>query len=279
MLITTASNFVRQLFYRRNSASFYVSNKKEQDMKNTFKIELNNTLNTLVAQREVWEDGVYKQANAELYAILEKCGEIYATLKEDKKNARVFNAIFEGLGVSFNKGTSLALKIVRVVFGAQSNREFAYASVIKIWHDERAEGQTLTNYVVEHGGVENVRRDGGKKINAKLSADDYREIAANAFADSNALTTFSVEEYMQSDGDNDTDYMVALVRCDGTGIGNLLYGSNKRALVNAALAVMGKEVDDLQKQQESTDALADKKQKTADNMKQFFANKQQQKAA
>jgi hypothetical protein len=127
---------------------------KGNDMQNTFKTQLYKTLNTLIAQREVWEDGVYKQANAEMYAILEKCAEIYAALKEEKKNARAFNAIAEEQGINFNKGTSLALKIVRFVFGAQRNREFAYASVIKIWYDEREEAQTLTNYVIEQGGVE-----------------------------------------------------------------------------------------------------------------------------
>ena len=72
-------------------------------MTNKYKNELKATLNTLIAQREVWEDGVYKQANAELCAILEKCGEIYTALREDKKNARAFNAIAEEQGVNFNK--------------------------------------------------------------------------------------------------------------------------------------------------------------------------------
>lgn len=248
-------------------------------MTNTFKIELNNTLNTLIAQREVWEDGVYKQANAELYAILEKCGEIYAALKEDKKNARTFNAIAEGLGVSFNKGTSLALKIVRVVFGAQRNREFAYASVIKIWYDESAEGQTLTNYVIEQGGVENVRRTAGKQVTVTLSADEYRDIAEGAFAAGTALTTFSVADYMLGDENNDTDYMVALVRYDDNGIGRVLAGSNKRALVSNTLAVLGKQIDDLQQEQNSTVTQADKRKQAAENIEQFLAGLQQSTAA
>ncbi|PWG15642.1 hypothetical protein [Salibaculum griseiflavum] len=79
-------------------------------MKTTFKTKLHDTLTTLVAQREHWENGVYKQANAELYAILEQCAGIYAQLKEDKAHARAFNALAEELGITFNKGTSLALR-------------------------------------------------------------------------------------------------------------------------------------------------------------------------
>jgi|AntRauMFilla1563_2_1112583.scaffolds.fasta_scaffold00479_7 hypothetical protein len=248
-------------------------------MKNDIKIELYNTLNTLVAQRELWENGTYKQANSELYAILEQCGEIYTALKADKKTARIFNAVAAELGISFNKGTSLALKIVRVVFGAQSNREFAYARVIKVWFVERTDGQTLTNYVIEQGGVENVRRNASKQTTDTLSADDYREIAAEAFEGGHALATFSVEDYMLSDDENDTDYMVALVRCDGKGDGVVLGGSNKRMLVNTALAVLGKDINDLQKATNSTGAQNSKRTEAVNNITQFVAKRQQKKAA
>lgn len=245
-------------------------------MTNTYKIELNKTLSTLIAQREVWEDGVYKQANTELYAILEKCGEIYTALKEDKKKARAFSAVADELGISFNKGTSLALKIVRVVFGAQSNREFAYARVIKVWFDERTDGQTLTNYLIEKGGVENVRRNANKQTTTTLTADEYRELAAKAFESGQALATISVQDYMLRDDENDTDYMVALVRCDGKGAGIVLGGSNKRVLVNTALAVLGKELDDLQQQQQSIGAQTNKRADALNNITQFVAGQQQQ---
>lgn len=239
-------------------------------MQNTYKTELNNTLNALIAQRELWEYGTYKQANTELYAILEQCGEMFAALREDKKNARAFNAIAEEQGIAFNKGTSLALKIVRVVFDAQTNREFAYARVIKVWFDERTDEQTLTNYVIEHGGVENVRRTASNNAKTKLSADDYRDIAEDALVSAHALATLDVQGYMLSDAENDSDYVVALVRCDNDGNGEVVYGSNKRALVNNALAVAGKELDSLQEQAESEDTLEDVKQKKAKNMKLFL---------
>jgi hypothetical protein len=247
-------------------------------MQNTFKNQLNNTLNTLIAQREVWEDGVYKKANAELCAILEKCGEIYTALREDKKNARAFNAIAEEQGVNFNKGTSLVLKIVRFVFGAQSSREFVYASVIKIWYDESAEGQTLTNYVIEQGGVESVRRTSGKQATTKLSADEYKEIAESAFAGGNSLATFNLESYMVGDENNDTDYVVALVRSDGNGIGSVVAACNKRALVSNALAAMGKQIDELQEQEKHKNAQNDKRGTALANMQQFVAQ-QHSKAA
>ena len=240
-------------------------------MQNTYKTTLSATLQQLVAQREHWEHGVYKQANAELYAILEQCAGIYAQLKEDKAHARAFNALAEELGIKFNKGTSLALKIVRVVFGQERNREHAYASVLKIWFDERDDVQMLTNFVIERGGIENVRRTASSKTANKLSADDYRDIAANALTGEHALATFGLQDYMLSDSENDTDYVVALVHCDGTGNGKIVYGSNKRALVDNALAVMGKELDDLQAKTDSKDTLDDVKQRKTADVKQFAA--------
>lgn len=236
-----------------------------------FKIELNTTLATLTAQREAWENGSYKEANAELYAILEKCAGIYAQLKKDTANARIFNAVADELGIEFNKGTSLALKIVRVVFGQDRNREHAYARVLKLWFSESDEAQTLTNFVIEHGGIENVRRAASNKQANKLTADDYREIAANALTGEHAIATFGLQDYMLRDEENDTDYVVALVRCDGTGNGKIVFGSNKRALVFNALAVMGKELDELQKRTDSKDTLDALKQRKTLDMQQFVA--------
>lgn len=240
-------------------------------MKNNFKTELSAALQELVAQREHWENGVYKQANAELYAILERCAGIYEQLKDEKAHARAFNALVDELGVKFNNGTSLGLKIVRVVFGHERDREYAYARVLKVWFDERADAQTLTNFVIERGGVENVRRTASKTQANKLTADDYRDIAANTLTGEHALATFGLRDYMLSDSENDTDYVVALVHCDGNGNGKIVYGSNKRALVDNALAVMGKELDDLQKRTDSNDTLNDVKQRKTANLQQFVA--------
>ena len=240
-------------------------------MQNTFKTELSATLQELVAQREHWENGAYKQANAELYAILEQCAGIYAQLKSSKAHARAFNALADELGIKFNKGTSLALKIVRVVFGQERNREHAYARVLKVWFDERSDAQTLTNFVIERGGIENVRRTASNTQANKLTADDYRDIAANALTGEHALATFGLHSYMLSDDENDTDYMVALVHCDSNGNGKIVYGSNKRTLVDNALAVMGKELDEQQAQAASKDTLDDVKQRKTADVKQFAA--------
>jgi hypothetical protein len=62
------------------------------------------------------------------------------------------------------------------------------------------------------------------------------------------------------------------VRCDGKGNGKIVFGSNKRALVFNALAVMGKELDDMQKSLGSKDTLDDIKQRKTLNLQQFVAS-------
>jgi hypothetical protein len=236
-----------------------------------FKMDLQTALNDLIQRRAAWEDGVYKQANTELYAILEQCAVIFADCRGDKATARSFNAVVEALGIKFNKGTSMALKVVRVVFGQQNQREFAYARVLKLWHEEGGEGQTLTNYVIEKGGIENVRRNEGKKATPVLTNDDYREIAASTMSGTPVLASFPVAEHMLRDEENNTDYIVALVHCDGNGTGKVIYGSNRRSLVDAALAVMGKEINELHEEHEDTDMLEVKRKQTANNIKNFLA--------
>lgn len=248
-------------------------------MQNALKMELNAALAQLIAQREQWEHGVYKQANTELYAILEQCAEIYARLKNDKAHARMFNAVTHELDIKFNKGTSLALKIVRVVFGQESNREFAYARVLKTWFDQSDPEQTLTSFVIECGGIENVRRGKSSKAPNKLSAADYRDIAASALTGDHSLGSFALQNYMLSDSENDTDYLVALVHSDGNGSGKIVYGSNQRALVNTVLSVVGKELDERQKHIESKTTLHEVKQRKVEDMKEFVARTISGKAA
>lgn len=237
----------------------------------TTKEKLFKAIDDLIQRRTVWEDGTYKQANQQLYSILEQCAVMYAECREDKATARSFLAVAEELGIAFNKGTSMALKIVRVVFGQERQREFAYSRVLKLWYAEHSEGQTLTNYVIEKGGLENVRRNEGKKATPALKNEDYRKIAATTMSETPALASFPVAEYMLRDEDNVSDYMVALVFRDANGTGKVVYGSNRSSLVDAALAVMGKEINELQLEHENTDLLDVARKQTADNIKNFFA--------
>lgn len=238
-----------------------------------FKTELAATLANLIALRETWETGSYKKATDELYAILDQCGAIYASVREDKENARALNAVAETLSVAFNKGTSAALKVVRIVFGKQGDREFAYARVLKVWFEERSEDQSVTNFLIERGGIESVRR-ASKTQSTTLTPDDYRDIAATALVDCTALTTLNIADAMITDDKNDTGYVVALVR-NNNGVGEVLYATNKSALVNAALAVTGKELDELQKREASHTKMTDVRDATLDNVKQFIVRQRQ----
>ena len=242
------------------------------------KKQLQASLADLIQRRTVWEDGTYKQANQQLYSILEQCAVIYAQCREDKATARSFFAVAEELGIAFNKGTGMALKIVRVVFGQERQREFTYARVLKLWHNEHAEGQTLTNYVIEKGGIENVRRNEGKKNKPALDNKDYRNIAANSMSDTPVLASFPVAKDMLRDDGNTTDYMVALVHCDANGMGKVIYASNRSSLVDAALAVIGKEINELQQEDEVTDIRDTQRKQTELNIKTFLAKRAQRQA-
>jgi hypothetical protein len=233
-----------------------------------FKNELTATLNMLIAQREAWETGSYKKATDDLYAILEQCGTIYEAVRSDKGNARALTAVADDMGIAFTKGTGAALKVVRVVFGKQGNREFAYARVLKAWFEERAADQSVTNFLIERGGIESVRRASSQKA-LGLTSDEYRDIAAKLLVGGKPFATLPVNNLMVRDDKNDTDYIVAIVR-NNKGTGELVYATNKASLVNAALAVTGKELDELQKQDASKIAITERHDATLNNLQQFI---------
>ncbi|WP_147298867.1 hypothetical protein [Rhodosalinus sediminis] len=232
---------------------------------------LRNTLEELHAQRSAWEEGTYKRSNDELYAILEECGRIFAELRESKARARVFNAAIDEMGVTFNTRTSMALKIVRVVFGQQTRREYAYANVLKVWFNEADDRQTVRNFLIERGGIENVRRTSNRNSTQKLKTEDYRSFATDTLQAAAGFGTFSLQDSMLHDENNDTDYAVALVRCDSNGNGSVVYSSNKHTLVKNALAVIGKELDERARSASSKENLEEEKKRRQENINAFVA--------
>lgn len=48
-----------------------------------YKVQLERTLDQISAARAIWEEGTLKSSNDELYAILERCFDIYREMKED----------------------------------------------------------------------------------------------------------------------------------------------------------------------------------------------------
>ena len=236
----------------------------------TYKTQLENTLNQIAAARAVWEDGTLKASNDELYAILERCFAVFAEMKDDTAKRRSLNSLLTDRNMKPRTSTSLGLKVIRYVFGKEGNREQAYAKVLGIAYDLKPAEQSLTSYIQEWGGVEEVRRTSKIKDGKTMTADDYKQIAVAGLNMARIpVASFALPEFIQPNSEYDEDYVVGLIRCNPDGTGDLLFGNNDAKVIDTVLVASGKYLD--QKAQDDQKGLqaADVAKRRAEDVKTF----------
>jgi hypothetical protein len=209
-----------------------------------YKIQLEKTLDQIASARAIWEEGSLKASNDELYAILERCFEVYKEMKDDTAKRRLLNSLLTDRNLKPRTSTSLGIKVIRFVFGKEGNREQAYAKVLGIAYDLKPADQSLTSYIQECGGLEEVRRTGKIKDSSTMSADDYKQLAvAGLNMARTSVATFRLPEFIQPNREYDEDYVVGLIRCNPDGTGDLLFGNNDAKVIDTVLVASGKYLD------------------------------------
>ena len=98
------------------------------------KHDIHTRLEQMSAARVVWEEGTMRAATTELYTILEQIYALYSELKSEVGKRRAFASLLTDLDLKTQANTSLALKVIRYVFGKAGRREDSYARVIAIAH-------------------------------------------------------------------------------------------------------------------------------------------------
>lgn len=236
----------------------------------TYKTQLEKTLDQIAASRAVWEEGTLKASNDELYAILERCFAVFAEMKEDTAKRRSLNSLLTDRSMKPRTSTSLGLKVIRYVFGKEGNREQAYAKVMGIAYDLKPADQSLTSYIEECGGVEEVRRTSKIKDGKTMTAEDYKSIAVAGLNMARIpVASFKLPEFIQPNSEYDEDYVVGLIRCNPDGTGDLLFGNNDAKVIDTVLVASGKYLD--QKAQDDQKGLeaADVAKRRAEDVKSF----------
>ena len=236
----------------------------------TFKIQLERTLDQISDARAVWEEGTLKAANDELYAILERCYAVFAEMKKDTAKRRALNSLLTDRNMKPRSSTSLGLKVIRYVFGKEGNREIAYARLLSVAYDLKDADQSLTSYIEQCGGVEEVRRESKVKDGKAMTADDYKQIAVAGLNMARIpVASFDLPEFIQPNSEYDEDYVVGLIRCNPDGTGDLLFGNNEAKVIDTVLVASGKVLD--QKAQDDQKGLeaADVAKRRAEDVKTY----------
>ncbi|MDC0431738.1 hypothetical protein OAL97_04450 [Paracoccaceae bacterium] len=199
----------------------------------------------LNTKRAEWEGGAFKRSNEQLYAVLEECHKLLVQLRADVKLRKKLNAAIEANGYPVRSNTSIELKVVRAVFGIENNRIQAYTSVLLIAKKDMPKDWTLSEWIEEHGGIEEVRRKPKQGPTVSEKAKQNCELAEKIFADSEGISDrFDPADSLQPSNEGDYEYSVALVRINPNGKAVVVFGTNKNALVKAVLTEAGQKISD-----------------------------------
>lgn len=221
--------------------------RKKSPIKPNVYADLVGQLGELSYKRSEWEQNAYKTSNQQLYAILAQCLDIYQQMKgrykaQIEQRCRLDMKLRES-GIGFNDSTNLATKIIRYVFKMDRKRAFVYSRVILKAHETNQDAMTLPRWIDEQGGVEEIRRNGGKAGTPVLSPAQYKEVAETALEEAAALAApFKTVGALTATDDGKSNYVVALVRDNGDGTSSIVYGIQANGIVTAALVHAGKQL-------------------------------------
>jgi hypothetical protein len=145
-----------------------------------------NIIVSLVADQEIWLNGVHRTANEQLYVILQRCYHLYSLMASDKaQNEKLKSAIERhnnerNLGIDTKSHTMT--NIIKVVFGADRRRASSYSSALRVALAQKVEVQDLPEFLRDAGGVEEVRR---QQANGGTPKVDKVDVASRRIANVN----------------------------------------------------------------------------------------------
>ena len=207
-----------------------------------------NTVDALIAQRQKWEEGTYAASNAELYTLLGNTLELFLKIRSNVGLSKAVTDLLDTYGIQHNSSTSLALKIVRLVFVGKgretriANRAYTYARVLTIAADAGITGEQLPQFIVDNHGIDELRRQ-----NAEGETDAQKAKRARDYADAALVGETAISDVIMSDSLQPVDgarYSLALVRKNEDGTGSIVFGTNNATAVNTVLTIAGKALKD-----------------------------------
>lgn len=164
------------------------------------------TMLAIAAKAATWHSTSYKKANDELYALLSDC---YSSLGDIRSQGtatvRALNEVLTQNGITFNDGTSLETKVVRVVFGNIGKRAHIYARVLGNAAKQGVKPAVFSEWLAEQGGVEAVR----KQVNGLTPAQVKAQSVAKA---EKALPLVKEKQLTNAPKMDGSDYVIAIVQ-------------------------------------------------------------------
>jgi len=129
----------------------------------------------LIAERKSWQANEYAQSNQRLYQLLQSCYVLYKEIAGVSAEKLAIKRAFLGhcvdLGYKFKDSTHLMYKVVACVFSeANKRRVSSYAKALRIANEKRIGSIDVPKFLIDAGGIEEVRRDTKSKVSVKDKA-------------------------------------------------------------------------------------------------------------
>ena len=200
----------------------------------------------IATKAATWHSTSYKKATDELFALLSDCYAGVADIrKEGTAMVRELNKLLTANGITFNDGTSLETRVVRVVFGNIGKRAQIYARVLRNAHEQSVKPTAFAEWLVKQGGIEAVRKQCKGLSPSELKAQRV-ETAEKA------LPCVKAQQLSNAPKVDGSDYVLALVQ-HANGKQRIVGFCDSVTLIKEAMAKLA----DAAEQQASTVTRAD----------------------
>jgi hypothetical protein len=234
------------------------------------KRSITSIADALIASRKVWEDGTFKASNDELYKLLGQCLDFYIAIAKDSDMSKALNALLKLKGFTYTNGTSIALKVARLVFADPAQPEKhktrlqTYARVLTIAKSEKQTADTLSTFIIEQGGIDEIRRSSNSTSPKVEKAKKFRDNAEYLYSTNEQKPLCKLpalpQELRPAEGER---YSIALVRDNGDDTGSIVFGTGNKSVLDQVLRIAGKHIDDQivnERQKQEEDAKADRQE-------------------
>jgi hypothetical protein len=201
-------------------------------------LAMRQRIEALAIEREVWETNVYARSNDMLYALIQKCYQLYIDLTDGKGDVGAkkvgFKDYINSKGYVFKDSTPLTGKIIRCVFGDKDRRRLStYHTVLRVVVAQKWAVVEVPAKIAEFGGVQEMSL--GKPaghLTPKEKAKEARDLVL-----ATALATVSSDRLAaQNNPEKKGEQAVAVVTQNSDGSYTIHCVVHGDAVVNTALA-------------------------------------------
>ena len=143
-----------------------------------------------------------------------------------------------------------------MIFGDCGKRAYTYAKVITVASKDKPKDQSLHTFIANAGGIEEVRRNSGDKVNAsvqRLQRKQYAETVLD-FRKPIVVSKIKMVEELEPSGDSVLPLSIALVRKERDGSGSIVFGTANQSLLNKLLELAGKQLKDIEEEAKSSNS-------------------------